>query len=326
MKSPRVGSFVISLDYELFWGQFDKVCTESYSENLIGVHDIVPKILNLFSAFDIEATWAVVGFLCAENIDELRANLPTVVPNYHDSQVSAYNYLSSILKVEDDRFYFGSRLVHQIASTKGQEIASHTFSHYYTKENGQNKIAFEDDVIAMARILEIKGFTRPVSIVFPRNQVEKSYLEVLEKHGFRAYRGVQDNFLYKSKSKSDESRLVRLFRLIDSYINLTGHHTYGVVEPTLPLNLKQSMFLRPYNGKLWFLEVLKIARIKRAMLHAAKNGEIFHLWWHPHNFGKQRDENIKNLLEILSYYAELKMKFGFTSRSMSTLTRVLHDR
>ena len=47
------------------------------------------------------------------------------------------------------------------------------------------------------------------------------------------------------------------------------------------------------------LNYLMIKRIKNEIV-AAKNNEDYHLWWHPHNFGVNIRENIKNLDNILS--------------------------
>lgn len=43
--------------------------------------------------------------------------------------------------------------------------------------------------------------------------------------------------------------------------------------------------LRPYSPRLSFLEGLRLRRIRHEMVHAAKKGELYHLWWHPYNFG-----------------------------------------
>jgi hypothetical protein len=81
-----------------------------------------------------------------------------------------------------------------------------------------------------------------------------------------------------------------------------------------------SRFLRPYAKKLAFLDSLKLYRIKKEMLHAAKEGKLFHLWWHPHNFGCYQDENFAGLIQILNYYKELNEKYGFISLSMCELS------
>jgi hypothetical protein len=71
-----------------------------------------------------------------------------------------------------------------------------------------------------------------------------------------------------------------------------------------------------------WLEPLRMFRIKRAMTHAAKRGEVFHLWWHPHNFGIHQEENFKNLTKILEHYKKLQEKYGMQSASMKELATI----
>jgi len=34
------------------------------------------------------------------------------------------------------------------------------------------------------------------------------------------------------------------------------------------------------------------------MKFAAENNCIYHLWWHPHNFGNNKNENLQNLERV----------------------------
>ncbi len=52
------------------------------------------------------------------------------------------------------------------------------------------------------------------------------------------------------------------------------------------------------------------------MLAAAKEGAFYHLWWHPHNFGRHIDKNLAMLEELLQYYQELQRDYDFQSYSM----------
>jgi hypothetical protein len=61
---------------------------------------------------------------------------------------------------------------------------------------------------------------------------------------------------------------------------------------------------------------LRIARIKNSMTHAAKNNQVFHLWWHPHNFGINRKENLAALLELIAHYKKLHDEYGMESATM----------
>ena len=63
-----------------------------------------------------------------------------------------------------------------------------------------------------------------------------------------------------------------------------------------------------------------LKRIKNEMLLAAKQDYDYHLWWHPHNFGVNTKENIKNLANILSYYNHLREKYGMKSSKISDIS------
>lgn len=47
------------------------------------------------------------------------------------------------------------------------------------------------------------------------------------------------------------------------------------------------------------------------MLKAAQAQAFYHLWWHPHNFGKHIDKNLAMLEELLSYHQELRKQYDF---------------
>ena len=90
-------------------------------------------------------------------------------------------------------------------------------------------------------------------------------------------------------------------------------------------NISSSRFLRPYNAKLKFLEPLKLRRIKSAMTHAAKHNKVYHLWWHPHNFGVHTEENFRTLEKIFKTYKKLNKMYGFKSETMTGLTEKIQS-
>jgi len=53
------------------------------------------------------------------------------------------------------------------------------------------------------------------------------------------------------------------------------------------------------------------------MTFAAENHLLFHLWWHPHNFGANTDLNLDFLRAILEHYKKLEHEFDFHSASMA---------
>lgn len=316
------GKFVISLDFELFWGVRDKRTIEKYGTNILGVQLAIPAMLSLFDKYGVKGTFSTVGFLFAKNREELLASCPEVKPLYHEANLSPYNSFDAVGHDEqDDPYHFGYSLLQQVIEKNHHEIGTHTFCHYYCLEPGQTPEAFRQDLLAAKKIAATRGIVVR-SLVFPRNQFNEEYLSVCREVGIDSYRGNPASWLYSGRNKNDESLLRRAFRFVDAYINLTGHHchTKGYVMSSLLVNIAASRFLRPFSPKLALLDGLRLRRIKRAMLHAAKHKKLFHLWWHPHNFGVNLQQNINFLEKILQYYQQLQREYQFSSITMSGLT------
>ena len=314
------GSFVISLDFELFWGVQDSKDIGQYWDNLSGVHLAVPKILEAFEKYNIHATWATVGFLFFNSKEELVCSLPDKKPSYIDSSLSPYNFLKlNKLNDQDNSIYFAKNLIDKISCSDNQEIGSHTFSHYYCLEGNQNIEEFKSDMLAAKNIAK-KLNLNIESLVFPRNQVNIDYLPVCSELNITSFRGNQLSPLYRNGSSND-SLFKRAFRLVDTYINISGHNVYTPSNESnkAPLNIRASSFLRPYSKQLRFIDYFKLRRIKRAMTHAAEMGKTYHLWWHPHNFGINLEKNIAFLVKVLDHYLYLEEKYHMKSLNMNEI-------
>ena len=322
------GKFVISLDFELMWGMRDNKTLEQYGENIMGVHTVIPRLLEIFTLYSIEATFSTVGFLFFENKSELLNNLPVIKPDYTDTNLSPYKgYLNNIGESDDiDLYHYGSKLIELIKSYPKQEIGTHTFSHYYCLEQGQTSEAFREDLKCAINVANNKGIAI-TSIVFPRNQFNDEYLNICNELGLLCYRGNEQSWLYKAKNGKQESHFRRACRLVDSYFNISGHNCYTnkFINRTSLINIPASRFLRPYSKNLNFLDALKLRRIKSGMSHAAMHNLTYHLWWHPHNFGKNQDENFSFLEKILIHYNELQKKYNFQSLTMTHLSKEIKN-
>lgn len=322
MTHSSNGKFIISLDFELMWGVHDVREIEEYGDNIKNVHKVLPKLLSIFEEFDIRATFATVGFLFAKNSDDLAKFIPEIKPNYTYPQFSPYSsYLQDKCTEENEEYHFCNDLIKLIQSIDCHEISTHTFSHYYCLEDGQTVAEFEKDIESAIRIAK-RDNVELKSIVFPRDQYSNEYLKICKSNGILSYRGNEKAKFYQMVKEADISLKNRALRFGDAYFNLSGHNTYKpkATEDNLPLNLPSSRFLRPYSKRLKFFEKRKLNRIKNSMTYAAKNNEVFHLWWHPHNFGADTEENFMQLAEILEHYSELKTKFNFESITMKGLT------
>lgn len=316
------GTLIVSLDFELFWGMLDVCPLEAYQEHVLGGRAAIPKLLDLFRKYDIHATWAAVGFLFGESREELSAFFPQVRPGYENPGLSPYEYFGKIGDNERDApCFYGPSLIKQIAETLGQEIGSHTFSHYYCREKGQTPAEFAADMQAARAIAQTHGYDVR-SVILPRNQCEPEYTQVLKETGFTAYRDEENDWIHE---KIRFRPLLRLLRLADVYLPLTGQGGYQPKNENGIWNLTGSRMYKPILKPLYFLEGLKLLRIKKQMLHAAENGLTFHLWWHPHNIGVRTEEHLRQLEEIFRYYGQLRETYGMRSRNMGETVAMLEN-
>ena len=137
-NAPAFGALVISLDFELHWGVRDKRPVDGpYRENLLGAREAIPRMLDLFEEFGVAATWATVGFLFAKNRREREEFSPSIRPQYKNPKLDAYAETTGDNE-DDDPIHYASSLIARIAKTPKQEIATHTFSHYYCQESRRN--------------------------------------------------------------------------------------------------------------------------------------------------------------------------------------------
>ena len=305
------GTMIVSLDFELFWGLLEEMNLEDYRQNILGGRAAIPRLLNLFEKYDIHATWATVGFLFARNYEQLQQYFPEQKPSYSEKGLSPYDYFEKI-RPEDEDCFFAPDLIRQVAHTPGQEIGSHTFSHFYCRKKGQTVEQFAEDLKAAKRIAADQGYDL-TSIILPRNHCEPEYTAVFRELGFTAYRDEEDDWIHE---KIKFFPLLRVFRLLDVYFPLTGQ---GVHKPRKELgvwNFVGSGMFKPIRPALRMFEKQKMNRIKARMRKAAREDLVFHLWWHPHNIGIMTDEYLAQLEEIFRYYQELKAQYGMESLNM----------
>jgi hypothetical protein len=215
--------------------------------------------------------------------------------------------------------HYAGSLVEQIRGTPRQEIATHTFSHFYAGE-GQSREEFGADLQAAVEIAARRGVTLR-SIVFPRNQHNPEYDSTLLEFGIRAYRGNPRGYAWRFDTASQSrARAKRAMRLLESYTPLSGSATHSwtdVMQPSGLADVRASYPLRPYTPELRALDPLRLGRIRSSLRQAAKRGEILHLWWHPHNFGTYTEENLGFLTAVLTEVDRLRRDEGLVSITMA---------
>lgn len=324
---PKLGTLIISLDFELLWGIRD-FAGEKNAFSFLLTRQVVPRLLELFQRYDVHATWATVGFLFFESRSELLAALPKQKPNYVQHSLSPYENLTNELGENEqaDPLHYAPSLIRQIIQVPHQELATHTFSHYYCLEDGQTSEDFECDLKAALQAADSYGH-KIQSIVFPRNQYSDPYLDVCGKNDILAYRGTESVWFRQSRNRRAHRQWYRrLMRLADAYVNISGANTYPIPSTNArPINLPSSRYLRSYSKQLEILEPLRLKRILASLSYAAQTGEVFHLWWHPEDFSENIEDNLRFLEGILKHYQKLHKLHGMQSRSMGEIAHEIID-
>jgi hypothetical protein len=319
MMLSNTGTFVISLDFELMWGVRDHRSVANYGDAVLGGRKAIPLILKIFQKAGIRATWATVGLLFAKSRKEMLYYAPTIKPNYQDPNLSPYVDIQNSLigeNEESDPLHFGASLIEKIASCPGQEIATHTYSHFYCLEKGATPEAFQYDLLAAKAIGDQAGYTMR-SIIFPRNQKSLEFIAIVRDNELETFRGNAQGYMYQPRSGDRTNILFRTTRFLDGALPLGPKQIHSISGIDVLKNIPASRFLRPWSKKLGVYNHLYLQRILKEMELAAKNRKCFHLWWHPHNFGRNTRENIIQLTKIINHFEHLKHKYGMKSLNMS---------
>lgn len=325
--SSRAGALILSLDFELYSGVSDLYRPPSrYDENVLGCRSVVPQLLKLFEEFGISATWAIVGMLFAQDSSELKTFCPSRLPSYKDPKLSVY---SQVLKSQPSEapFYFAPDLIKHIAGYPAQEIATHTFTHYYCLEPGQVIEDFEADLTAALNIARHHNFTLR-SIVFPRNQVNQAYLSVLSRHGIWAYRGNEPKWMNRTGPRREQARASRrIARLADTYVNISGDnalHWNDVMASYGLCNVQGSRYIRPYSRSRSAFETRRLHRVAGEIESAARCGRLYHLWLHPEDFGPCIPENLHAMRIILESFRNCRQRYGMQSMCMRQVAETVN--
>ncbi len=320
MKSK--GYFLISLDFELQWGRFDKVVLDNVrKKELENTLELIPKMLNLFEENEIAVTWAVVGMMFNKSREEWIKNIPKSIPEYTNKKLSPYRYFNSLKPNEIfNKYFFAFEIIESISNTKKQELASHTYSHYYCLEEGQAIECFNAD------LKTVKAISKNImSLVLPRNQFNINYFSVCKALGFSTIRTNPSCWYWKA---DNDNLFKRLFRLIDTFnlfsYNKCVHLDFFKKQTIFPYFLPSSRFLRSWMPKNKILNFIKLSRIKFEMTHAAKYKKYYHVWWHPENFGNHPNECFSELKIIIDHYLNLQNKYGFKSVTMGEFGEIIN--
>jgi hypothetical protein len=214
----------------------------------------------------------------------------------------------------DGAVHFFPSLVERINSTLGQELGSHTFSHVSRYEKGfLGDDFFEADLAATSELHRTRFGRPPTSLVFPRNQV--GALHVVAAAGIKIYRASPNTWMYSQTRSRPFTLLQRPLRLLDSLNPFVSRVAEVDTNNGLAKTLS-SVFLRlNLPNSAWILH----RRAIRRGLSNTRPGEIFHIWWHPHNLVRDQAKSLKRVEETLDEIAEYLQQGKLVSNNMGDL-------
>ena len=291
------GVFTISIDFELIWGTLDLFGTEQFRKACEVEREIViDRLLELFSEFNVSATWCVLGHLfldrCAPEAGRKHAEIVRPTHDWHQKDWFVNDPCGN---EKSSPLFFGRTLIERIKSwPTPQEIGCHSFSHVIFGDAGCSRETAKSEIAACVRAARELGIDMR-SFAFPRNEV--GHLEVLKQYGFECYRGPEPQWSEGTNWPPILNRLRHVWDVVTAAKPLTVLPEYTEAQIW---NIPGSMIYFPMHGLRRYIPVSR--RVKRAIkgLNAAvEERRIFHLWFHPTNFADQTEAMFGGLRQIL---------------------------
>ncbi len=182
-------------------------------------------MLKMFESYNVHATWATVGSLFADSEQQWKFLKPRIEPIYSEEKFCAYKWVRKNGLPESQRWaQFAPEIIRQIINSRGQELATHTFSHFYCLEKQSEPVAFENDLKAAQGAASLFN-TKLTSLVFPRNQFNSDCLKVCYANGITAVRSNPETWFWSPVAEKGSNIIRKIIRTSDAYIQLGSHRT-----------------------------------------------------------------------------------------------------
>lgn len=314
------GVFTFSLDFELVWGSRDLYADPGPLLQMARVtrERVFLPLLQSLTQYGICATWATVGHLFLDRAARVNGRLhPEIQPPQHAWQKAPwFEGVPEGTEAEHPEFY-GRSLVLQLQKA-GQEIGSHSFSHPIFGDPGCSRETAESELARCVVLAKELGISMK-SFVFPRNVA--GHIDLLAKHGFRCWRGLEPVWYRSKKVPGPVSRLAHL-----ADVAIAGR------PPTvMPFRDAYGMWCIPASAS--FLPVDGIRRVIplsqrarrgiRGLDQAVLDRRICHLWLHPINLANDPERMLAALGQIFAHAARLRDAGKLDILSMGQISDVL---
>lgn len=288
------GKFIISLDCELLWGSHYYGGEERFRYLTNGFRKFYVELLELFTKYDIRATFALVGGMSLQKKEFLNIAHEINSSNTYKEWFSHFDKSPSI------QSWYDPTLIEQISAAKQKhEIASHSFTHYCFKsikdpETAQFELDVSHDILSRLSREQVKTF------IFPENQIY--FLEEFKKSPYKIYRARDINWYNRLPFK-------RFFHFIDQLLPICPAPVEINKDEFGNYYVSGSILLFAYDGLRKVIpDSLRFFKIKRGIDRAISENKIFHLWFHPWNLGSSK--RMIGVLERVLAYVRQKRRNG----------------
>ena len=293
---------------------------------LIASRDVVTTLAERFVARNVRATWATVGPALRLDLGRGASAHPVTSPQLRRPELDPYAETFGPDEHGDPLHLAGS-LVDRLCELNGQEIASHTFSHFYCLERGPDAAAFAADLAAAQSrggpprlATQVAGAAaQPVARRLCRSRARCR----IRMHPRPATRLGQSIATRRGHQPAGAGRPFGhdLCRTRAAHLRLGRAH-----DPSGLCDVPASTFLRPFRPATRSLEKLQYHRLVAGLRDAARRGRVLHVWWHPQNFVTDPPANYTLLERLLDEFDRLRVSDGLQSLSMGDVNDAVTGR
>lgn len=309
VPGSRIGTFVISLDFELAWGTRGRPAASKVGPYLKGARDAIRIILDLFEEFDIAATWATVGALLMAQPGAQRRHRMIASSAFDD--IPAGDHISA-------PDWYAEDILDQIMNCSvPQEIGCHTLTHLYVNSAPEGRQVLADELDLFLELFEELNLPRPRSFVYPK--AYQAHFDLLAERDFYAFRGPENRWYESLPGTLPAAGL----RLVDSVAGFTPQVRCCEHYSDNLWMIPASQFYAPFMGVGRCVPLQ--SRVRKAingLNHAATHGGVYHLWTHPFNMGFRTEELLSGMRLIFERAAHLRQEGKLKISPMTPHSRI----
>ncbi len=294
---------VISIDFELAWGSFDKWPLAKLHSAARWTHHVgAPALLHVLEKHGVAATWAVVGALMEDGLPTSAESLAEVtVPWFRHPWLHYVPRNAGEVQAPE---WFAPSFVNLLIQSANQEVGFHSYTHVDLAHPGTSRLRAEQEFVECRRIAERLG-VRGTSFAYPRNSVANT--DLLFEAGFKVFRTPDALGSFRWADIVPAGR--RLQILASDYVGASP----ATVEPSVVDGLVQipgSMFAG-YGGG-WRRAIpasMRSRRLRAGLRRVVRTGGVFHVWLHPIDLFHQHPR-ILDALDVFLHELRQTMERG----------------